>query len=131
MIFFFFLLQTVREQKLLEVNVDKGMVNGQKIVFSGEGDQEPGLEPGDIIVILDEREHSRFKRRDDDLVMRMSLELVEALCGFQKVIRTLDERELVITSEPGTVMTHGELKCILGKWSVIEGAKIPRNIHYY
>jgi len=45
----------------LEVNVDKGMVDGQKITFSGEGDQEPGLEPGDIIIVLDEREHRSYK----------------------------------------------------------------------
>lgn len=33
------------------------MVDGQKIVFSGEGDQEPNLEPGDLIIVLDEKEH--------------------------------------------------------------------------
>lgn len=45
----------------MEVNVDKGMVDGQKITFSGEGDQETGLEPGDIIIVLDEKEHRLFK----------------------------------------------------------------------
>lgn len=47
--------------------------------------------------------------------MRMQLELVEALCGFQKVIRTLDGRDLVVTSYPGTVTKHGDLKCILNE----------------
>lgn len=37
--------------------MDKGMTDGQKIVFAGEGDQEPELEPGDIIIVLDEKEH--------------------------------------------------------------------------
>lgn len=45
----------------------------------------------------------------------MQLELVEALCGFQKVIRTLDGRDLVVTSYPGTVIKHGDLKCILNE----------------
>ncbi len=54
-------MQVVRERKVLEVHVDKGMVDGQKITFSGEGDQEPGLEPGDIIIVLDEKEHPVFK----------------------------------------------------------------------
>ncbi|KAL2733593.1 dnaJ subfamily A member 1 [Vespula maculifrons] len=48
-------------------------------------------------------------------VMRMHLELVEALCGFQKIIRTLDGRDLVITSLPGTVTKHGDVKCVLNE----------------
>merc|ERR1719186_210029 len=51
-----------RERKILEVSVDKGMEDGQKVTFSGEGDQEPGLEPGDIIIVLDEKAHSLYKR---------------------------------------------------------------------
>lgn len=49
--------KTVRDRKILEVHVDKGMTDGQKIVFSGEGDQEPELEPGDLVIVLDEKEH--------------------------------------------------------------------------
>ena len=44
------------------MSVDKGMEDGQKVTFSGEGDQEPGLEPGDIIIVLDEKAHALFKR---------------------------------------------------------------------
>lgn len=47
--------------------------------------------------------------------MRMELVLVEAMCGFQKIIRTLDDRELVITSLKGEVFKQGDLKCILNE----------------
>lgn len=77
------------------------MEDGHKITFSGEGDQEPGLEPGDIVIDLDEKEHPVFKRSGDDLIMRMELTLTEALCGFQKAIKTLDNRVLVIQTLPG------------------------------
>ncbi|XP_015514956.1 dnaJ homolog subfamily A member 1 isoform X1 [Neodiprion pinetum] len=107
--------KTVRDRKILEVHVDKGMVDGQKIVFTGEGDQEPELEPGDIVILLDEKEHEVFKRTGNDLIMRMQLELVEALCGFQKVIRTLDDRDLVVTCIPGEVTKHGDVKCVLNE----------------
>lgn len=40
---------------------------------------------------------------------------MEALCGFQKVIRTLDDRELVITAIPGEVTKHGDVKCIMNE----------------
>merc|ERR1719285_458811 len=60
-----------RERKILEVSVDKGMEDGQKVTFSGEGDQEPGLEPGEIIIVLDEKAHALFKRNGQDLIMKM------------------------------------------------------------
>lgn len=88
------------------------MVDGQKIVFSQEGNQEPGLEPGDIIIVLDEKEHPVFKRSGNDLIVKQELQLVEALCGYQRVIKQLDGRELVITALPGEVTKHGEVKCI-------------------
>lgn len=37
------------------------MTDGQKIQFTGEGDQEPNLEPGDIIIVLDEKDHPIYK----------------------------------------------------------------------
>jgi len=77
------------------------MKDGQQVRFSGEGDQQPGVEPGDIVVILDEKPHAVFKRQKENLVMNMDIELVESLCGFQKVIETLDHRPLVVTSFPG------------------------------
>lgn len=41
--------------------MDPGMVDGQKITFSGEGDQEPGFKAGDIVIVLDEKDHPKFK----------------------------------------------------------------------
>uniref|UniRef100_A0A673V5G1 DnaJ homolog subfamily A member 1 n=1 Tax=Suricata suricatta TaxID=37032 RepID=A0A673V5G1_SURSU len=81
----------VHKKKFLEVHIDKGMKDSQKITFHGEGDQEPGLEPGDIII------------------------LVAALCGFQKPISTLDNRIIVITSHPGQIVKHGDIKCVLNE----------------
>lgn len=77
------------------------MKDGQKIVIHGEGDQEPDLEPGDVIIVLDQKDHAVFQRRSNDLIMKMKIQLTEALCGFKKTIDTLDERVLVITSKSG------------------------------
>lgn len=49
--------KVVKEVKILEVHVDKGMKHGQKITFGGEADQAPGVEPGDIVLVLQEKEH--------------------------------------------------------------------------
>jgi DnaJ family protein A protein 1 len=105
----------VHERKILEVHIDKGMEDGQKISFYGEGDQSPGLEPGDIVIILEEREHSTFKRKDMDLYLKMDISLTEALCGFKRTIKTLDNRTLVITSHPGDVIKPNAIKCVLNE----------------
>lgn len=106
-----------REKKILEVHIDKGMEDGHRVTFSGEGDMEPGLEEaGDIIVVLDEKEHDLFKRvNTHDLLMKMELSLTEALCGFTKIVTTLDNRSLVVSTIPGEVIKHCEVKCILGE----------------
>lgn len=78
-----------------------GMKDGQKIVFHGEGDQEPDLEPGDVIIVLDQKDHGVFQRRGHDLITKMRIQLSEALCGFKKTIETLDNRVLVVSSRPG------------------------------
>ncbi|XP_067871224.1 dnaJ homolog subfamily A member 4-like [Heterodontus francisci] len=105
----------VKERKILEVYVDKGMQDGQKITFRGEGDQEPGLEPGDVIIVLDQKDHDIFRRHGNDLVTKMEILLVEALCGFKRTIGTLDKRTLLITSKPGEVIKVGSLKCVLNE----------------
>ncbi|XP_037554167.1 dnaJ homolog subfamily A member 1 [Nematolebias whitei] len=105
----------LRQKKILEVHIDKGMKDGQKIVFHGEGDQELGLEPGDIIIVLDQQEHRFFTRRGEDLLMSMELQLVEALCGFKKPVQTLDHRTLLVTSHPGELVKPGDTKCVLGE----------------
>merc|ERR1719147_604904 len=104
-----------RERKILEVQVDKGMEDGQKITFGGEGDQEPGMEPGDIIIVLDEKAHPLFKRNGNDLILKMDISLTEALTGMRKTIQTLDERTLVIQTVPGEVIKTGDLKQVYGE----------------
>ncbi|XP_069564742.1 dnaJ homolog subfamily A member 4 [Brachyistius frenatus] len=101
-----------RKKKILEVHIDKGMKDGQKIIFNGEGDQEPGLEAGDVIVVLDQKAHAVFKRQDENLIMKMNIKLVEALCGFRKTVETLDNRTLVISSLQGEVVKHNAVKCV-------------------
>ncbi|XP_063053815.1 dnaJ homolog subfamily A member 1 isoform X1 [Engraulis encrasicolus] len=104
-----------RKKKILEVHIEKGMKDSQKIPFHGEGDQEPGLEPGDVLIVLDQKEHSVFQRQENNLFMKMDIKLVEALCGFRKTIQTLDDRTLVITSHPGQVVKHNDVRCVQGE----------------
>lgn len=47
--------KVVTDRKILEVHITKGMRNGQKITFHGEADEAPGVMPGDIIFIVEEK----------------------------------------------------------------------------
>ncbi|KAK7114643.1 hypothetical protein V1264_000669 [Littorina saxatilis] len=107
--------KVVSETKILEVHVDKGMKNEQKIPFRGEGDQLPDVEPGDVIIVLQQKEHELFTRSGQDLYMTKSIGLTEALCGFQFVVRHLDDRDLVVTNPPGEVVRPGMVRTVEGE----------------
>uniref|UniRef100_G3PHC6 DnaJ heat shock protein family (Hsp40) member A2b n=1 Tax=Gasterosteus aculeatus aculeatus TaxID=481459 RepID=G3PHC6_GASAC len=104
-----------KETKLLEVHVDKGMRHGQKITFSGEADQAPGVEPGDIVLVLQEKEHEEFRRDGSDLHMVQRIGLVEALCGFQMTVAHLDGRQLLVKYPPGKVIEPGSIRMVKGE----------------
>uniref|UniRef100_A0A915AF99 Uncharacterized protein n=2 Tax=Parascaris univalens TaxID=6257 RepID=A0A915AF99_PARUN len=105
----------VRNETILEVHIDKGMKDGQKIVFSGQGDQEVGITPGDVVIILDEQPHQTFVRKGANLVMQIDLNLVEALCGCTKYVMTLDNRYLIFSLLPGEVVKHGDIRTIMSE----------------
>jgi DnaJ family protein A protein 2 len=96
--------QTKKERKVLDVHVEKGMQNGQKITFRGMADEKPNVEPGDINFIVQEKEHDLFKRKGADLLITKTLSLNEALCGFEWIVDHLDKRQIVIQSRPGEVI---------------------------
>lgn len=104
-----------KERKVLEVYVDKGMQNGQKITFRGEANENPGLVAGDVVVVLKQVPHKVFTRRGENLFIERNISLTEALCGFQFVIDHLDGRKLVVSSKPGSVVKPDDLKTISGE----------------
>ncbi|KAK1354522.1 dnaJ protein-like [Heracleum sosnowskyi] len=104
--------KVVQQKKVLDVVVDKGMQNGQKITFSGEADEAPDTVTGDIVFVLQQKEHPKFKRKGDDLFVEHTLSLTEALCGYQFVLTHLDGRHLLIKSNPGEVIKPDQFKSI-------------------
>jgi len=96
--------ETKQERKVLEVHVDKGMKNNQKITFREMGDEVPNMDPGDINFIVQEKEHSLFKRKGADLLIVKTLSINQALCGFKFMITHLDGRKIVIQTKSGEVI---------------------------
>lgn len=104
--------KVVQDKKMLEVNVEKGMQHSQKIVFQGEADEAPDTITGDIVFVLQLKEHPKFKRKGDDLYIEHTLTLTEALCGFQFTLKHLDGRQLLLKSSPGEIVKPGQYKAI-------------------
>lgn len=100
------------EKKVLEVHVEKGMQHGERIVFQGEADQAPDTITGDIVFVLQLKDHAKFKRKHDDLYVEHTLSLTEALCGFQFALTHLDGRQLLIKSNPGEIIKPDQYKAI-------------------
>ncbi|KAG6588253.1 DnaJ protein-like protein, partial [Cucurbita argyrosperma subsp. sororia] len=104
--------KVVQEKKVLEVIVEKGMQNGQKIKFPGEADEAPDSVTGDVVFVIQQKDHPRFKRKGDDLFVEHTLSLIEALCGFQFALTHLDGRQLLIKTNPGEVVKPDSFKAI-------------------
>ena len=96
--------QKQRERKVLEVLVEKGMKNQQKITFRNMGDEKPNMEAGHINFIVQEKEHATFKRKGADLLYQKTLSLKEAICGFEWPIKHLDGRTVIVKSKPGEII---------------------------
>lgn len=95
--------RVVREDKTLDVNVEKGMKNKEKIVFPRESEQHPDTTPGDLVVTLNQRPHHFFNKREgDDLYANIRLNLKEALLGYNQSFRHLDGRTVNISSNKPT-----------------------------
>mmetsp|Transcript_137 Transcript_137/g.466 ORF Transcript_137/g.466 Transcript_137/m.466 type:complete len:425 (+) Transcript_137:62-1336(+) len=109
--------KTIQEPKVIEVGIEKGMREGQRITFSQEGDQAPNTTPGDIIVVVKEKEDPEcgFIRHNDDLVYKKNISLLESLTGFEFLIEHLDGRTLVIRSKPDEIIETDTVRVVPGE----------------
>lgn len=94
------------ERKMFTVEIEKGMRDNQKITFSGEGDVMPGREQGDMVFVIQTKEHSKFQRKGADLVYKKEVSLYEALTGVSFVLEHLDGHKVHIVSPSGKVLQH-------------------------
>ncbi|OGE51736.1 hypothetical protein PENARI_c012G11720 [Penicillium arizonense] len=107
--------KTVVERKVLHVHVDKGVRDGHKIEFRGEGDQMPGVMPGDVVFEIEQKPHPRFQRKNDDLFYQAEIDLLTALAGGAIHIEHLDDRWMTVNIAPGEVITPDAIKVIPGQ----------------
>ncbi|KAL9642315.1 hypothetical protein ABK040_007313 [Willaertia magna] len=117
--------KVVNDSKVLEVHVNAGAPDGDKIVFEGEADEAPGIMAGDIVFVVSEQPHPLFKRRANGnrsgshLVMKKKINLLEALTGFEFVIPHLDGRKIIAKSKG--VIKPGDVKQVDNEGMPLKG----------
>lgn len=92
-------VKLVNEEKLLEMEVEPGMVDGQETKFVAEGEPHLDGEPGDLILKIKTQPHKVFERRDDDLYTNVTISLQDALTGFTMEITHLDGHKVSIVRD--------------------------------
>ena len=94
------------ELKDHEVSIDipKGVVGGMEMVVEGEGGltkTKDGI-PGNLHVLISEKEHDKFVRRGNDLLFELNIPILDALSGSKQNVETIDGKTLSTTIAQGT-----------------------------
>jgi DnaJ-class molecular chaperone len=80
----------------IKIPLKKEFSNGQQLTLPNHGHQFKN-EKTDLIIIINEKIHPIFKRHNNDLCIDIELKLFQAIYGFEKIIKHLDNRELHIS----------------------------------
>lgn len=97
----------------LNIKIPPGVHSGLQIQHSGQGDVgDVGAPRGNLFVAVDVREHEIFVRVDNDIVLDLNLNVVQATLGAQIRIPTVDG-EVDLTIPAGT--PHGKVFRLRGR----------------
>ncbi|KAE8681648.1 DnaJ protein ERDJ3B [Hibiscus syriacus] len=88
-----------REGYFVTVDIEKGMQDGQEVVFYEDGEPIIDGEPGDLKFRIRAAPHDRFRREGNDLHTTITITLAQALVGFEKTIKHLDDHLVDIGSK--------------------------------
>ena len=94
----------------MRLDIEKGMRDGDEIVFKGEGEQNPDYLPGNLIYKLRVQQHRLFRRNGDDLHIDVDLNLKQAILGFRKTVKHLDEHTTLLKREQGEIVQPFEIE---------------------
>lgn len=103
----------VRTTRRLAVSIPAGVDDGMRIRLANEGEPgERGGPAGSLFVFLNVKPHPMFQRQENDIVLELPVNIVQATLGAEVEIPTLDG-PIKITIPAGT--QHGEVIKLRGK----------------
>ena len=92
----------IKGEEKVKMNIPSGVSNGNYITLRRQGNAGVrGGEPGDLIVLIEEKEHKDFTREGNDIYYDLLLSIPDAVLGTQVEVPTLKGKAKVKV-EPGT-----------------------------
>jgi molecular chaperone DnaJ len=97
-----------RKTRRKSVSVPAGVDSGNQIRLAGEG--QPGANggpPGNLYLLVDVKSHRFFRRRENDIILDLDINIAQAALGAEVMIPTVDgEEKLKIPAgiQPGKVL---------------------------
>ena len=83
-------LGLVVKEETVSVKIPAGVVDGMQLKVSGKGNDAPGNGvPGDLLVAIEEKEHTFLQREGDNLHYDLYISFSEATLGTSKEIETV------------------------------------------
>jgi len=95
----------ITNNKTLKIPLRAGLEDGQKIIIEDKGNHyydDGKVIKTDLILTIIGKPHDRFRKYKYDLIMKIELDLTEALFGYSKIIKHLDETNILIESNKKT-----------------------------
>jgi len=103
----------VRVTRKIVVTIPAGVDDGMRIRLANEGEPgERGGPTGSLFVVLSVKPHEWFQRQENDILLELPVNIVQAALGAEVEVPTLDGKEKV-NIKPGT--QHGEVIRLRGK----------------
>ena len=92
----------IRGEDTVKVKVPAGVTEGNYITLRGQGNAGMrGGEAGDLIVLIEEKEHNEFERDGNDIYHDLVLSVPQAILGTEVEVPTL-KGKAKLKIEPGT-----------------------------
>lgn len=103
----------VKDDEIISIKIPGGVAEGMQLSVSGKGNAAArGGQPGDLIVLIEEIEHSDLHRDGNNLLYTQYISFPEAVLGTNVDIPTLEGKARV-KIEPGT--QSGKILKLKGK----------------
>ncbi|MEY8848495.1 molecular chaperone DnaJ [Psychroserpens sp. XS_ASV72] len=101
------------QEETVSVKIPAGVVDGMQLKVTGKGNEAPGNGiSGDLLVVIEEKEHQTLKREGDNLHFDLYVSLPDAVLGTSKEIDTVTGK-VRIKIEPG--VQSGKILRLRGK----------------